>query len=156
MNLKQDYEKLKKKYNLPDYDKLDFEFELLYITGIQEINFPLRYIRRRMCDKISWYIGHMQSILQPNPSSIINMQESSFLAEDKDKITELIKELIRITSVSILRELEYDEKEDAEFIKNNFKRWIDLKKELIILNKKIINKWKEKIKEEKSKEKYIG
>jgi len=155
-DLKKKYEVLRKKYNLPRYKDLDDEFELFYIGKIQEINNVLGFIRRRICDKIGWYLGYLQSILNPNPSSLINIQESKFLEEDKEKIIKLLRELVQITSFSVLRELEKKENLEAEFIRFSFEKWLKIKEELIFLIKKVVEKWKKEEKKDTKKEKYFG
>ena len=38
MEIRQEYDKLKEKYNLPDYEELDQEFELLYFQTASKPN----------------------------------------------------------------------------------------------------------------------
>ena len=83
-NIKKEYEELKKKYKLPDLEELDKEFELFYIPDIKEINFPLRFVRRRINDRFAFACNMLQSLLQPNPGSLVNMAEASnFDKEEK-------------------------------------------------------------------------
>ena len=87
MNLKSKYEKLQKKYNLPEYEELDENFELLYFQQIAEIKYPLRFVRRRILDKINAFIGLLQNIINPNPVSLISLEESKFFSEaEKNEI----------------------------------------------------------------------
>jgi len=157
MDLKKEYEKLKAKYNdLPDYGKLDDEFELLYIGIFQEISFPLRFIRRRIVDRMHSYSNFIQGMLQPNPSSLVNLQESKFFNnEDKDNMIKILKELMWLGRQSFCLDTEQSEKEDAKFIVDSFEKWNDIKKTLNSYTKSLRDGWKKEIKKEKSGS-YIG
>src|SRR3989344_2060268 len=127
MNLKDDYEKLCKKYKLPNYEELDNEFELLYITNLQEIKFPLRFIRRRINDKIAWFCNILQNILQPNPGSLVSLEESKFFSDkERTKIINLLKDLMNIERESLILDINFNEEKDVEFINNIFNRWNEI------------------------------
>lgn len=156
MNLKEEYERLRKNHKLPSYEDLDKEFELLYVTKLEEIKFPLRFIRRRMNDKIAWFCNMLQNIIQPNPGSIIGLEESKFFSnEDKEKMIKLLKELMFIERESLILDIDYDEKKDVEYINNVFSRWDKIKKEVGHFSEILKKGWKEEIKKE-SKEQYFG
>ena len=156
MTLKEDFEKLKKNYKLPNYEDLDQEFELLYISKLEEIKFPLRFVRRRITDKLSWFCNMLQNIIQPNPGSIISLEESKFFSnEDKEKIIILLKELMDLERQSLSLEVEFNEKEDVEFINNTFNKWNKIKKEIHIFSEIMKKGWKEEIKKVE-KEHYFG
>ena len=156
MNLREEYEKLMKTHKLPNYEDLDKEFEILYVTKLEEIKFPLRFIRRRMNDKIAWFCNMLQNIIQPNPGSIIGLEESKFFSkEDKEKIIKLLKELMRIERESLSLDVEYDEKKDVEYINNVFSKWEKIRKDIARFSGILKNGWKEGIKKE-SKEQYFG
>ena len=156
MEFKKRYEELSKKYKLPSYEELDTEFELLYFQNIMEISFPLRYVRRRIGDRVNWFIGFFQGILNPNPSSLINLEESKFFSkEDKDKMVSLVKDMVIFERESLILDLAQDEKKDAEFIRNGVKRWTEFKKELEQYCIKLKEGWKAETSEEE-KEEYFG
>ena len=156
-DLKKEYESLKKKYNLPDYDGLDNEFELLYVGEIKEIKFPLRFIRRRINDKIAMVCNMIQTLLQPNPGSVINLQEASFLdKEEKNKYSELLKNLMIIERTSLALDLNFDENGDAEFIKDNYKGWLEAKDDIMKLTDKLIDGWKKLEIKKEQRNHYFG
>lgn len=156
MEIKHEYEGFVKKYKLPSYEELDNEFELLYFTNIIEISYVLRFVRRRINDRLSAFTSILQGFLQPNPGSPINLEESSFLDEnEKKKIVILIRELMNIERMNTLLDLDFDEKKEAEFIKNAVNKWFELKKEILELLKKVKKGWESKVSEE-SKEPYFG
>lgn len=156
-DVKKEYEKYQKKHSLPLYDDLDKEFELLYVADIKEIRFVLRFIRRRMNDKIATTCNMLQSLLQPNPSSFINLQESSFFSkEEKNKYSVLLKESMQVERVSLVLDFSSDDKKEAEFIKETYKKWLEWKEEILRITKKLVEGWKTlEIKEEK-KEQYFS
>ena len=156
-DVKKEYEKYQKKHNLPSYDELDKEFELLYIGDIKEIKFTLRFVRRRINDKISAACNMLQSLLQPNPSSFINLQESSFFSkEEKMAYSALLRDLMQIERVSLVLDFSSDDKKEAEFIKGVYKKWLEWKEEILKITKKLVEGWKNlEIKEEK-KEQYFS
>ena len=156
MNLKEEYEKLRKVYKLPSYEFLDREFELLYVTKLEEIKFPLRFIRRRINDKIAWFCNMLQNIIQPNPGSLISLEESKFFSdEDRKKMIDLLKELMYMERESVLLDIDYDKKKDSEYISDALEKWNSIKKEISKFSDKLKKGWKEEIKKE-SKEEYFG
>ena len=144
MNLKEEYEKLKKNHKLPNYEILDKEFELLYVTKLEEIKFPLRFIRRRINDKIAWFCNMLQNIIQPNPSSLISLEESKFFSdEDREKMIALLKELMFMERESVVLDIDYDEKKDSEYINNILSKWDSIKKKISYFSEKLKKGWKE-------------
>ena len=156
MTLKEDYEKLKKSYKLPNYEDLDREFELLYVTKLEEIKFPLRFIRRRITDKISWFCNMLQNIIQPNTGSLISLEESKFFSDnDRQKIIAVLKELMDVERESLMLEVTFSEKEDAEFINNIYIKWNKIRKDIAYFTEILKKGWKEEVKKEE-KEHYFG
>ena len=156
MDLRKEYDQYKKKYNLPRYDELDDEFELLYFHAIEEIKFPLRFVRRRIIDKFSGFIHFLHGILQPNTGSLISLQESRFFTDkEKDEIGKIIKEMIKFERKSILLDIEHDEKKDADFIIEGLKKWKIIKKKIYSYAEKAEDGWSKEVKEDK-KGHYFG
>ncbi len=156
MDLKKIYEEYEKKYKLPKYGLLDNEFELLSVSTFVEINYPLRFIRRRIVDKIDYIMGVLQEILQPDIGSLVSLEESKFFSdEDKTKIVEIIKKLMVFQRRSLILDVEFNLEDDVRFILEVFELWMKIKKEISIVFTDFVVGWKKEIKEEK-KEHYIG
>lgn len=156
MEIKSQYEKFQKKYDLPNYEKLDEEFELLYIHNIIEIKPVLRFVRRRIADKLNWAIIFLHGIVQPNPSSLVSMEENKFFTDkEKEEIIKILKELASIERKNFVLDLEHKEEDDAKFIKENVKRWEEIKKKLLEYGIKIQEEWKKETNVDK-KEHYFG
>ncbi len=128
MQLQDKYEPLMKKYHLPSYHELDDEYELLYFQSILEISHPLRFIRRRIIDKINGFIHLFQNLLQPMNGNLIALEESSFLTEEeKQSIVYFVKNMLILERESLLLDIHHHEKKDAEFIQRAHKYWLEHK-----------------------------
>ena len=155
--MKERYKELQKKHGLPRYEDLDREFELLYVGAIQEVQFVLRFVRRRMNDKLVNACTMVQSLLQPNPGSFVNLQESSFLSkEEKRECSELLKEIMEVERWSVVLDVESDERKEAEFVKELYKRWLAWKPRVVRLGKKVVEGWKSLELKEEKQERYFS
>ncbi|HIH42153.1 TPA: hypothetical protein HA246_00750 [Candidatus Woesearchaeota archaeon] len=136
--IKAEYEKLRKKYSsLPDYNKLNDEFE---IANIDYPNFLLREIRHKMCDKIVDFAKIFEELI--TAESFVNMHElKAFVSEDKKKIFDLFRELMKINRSSLLLRLTEDDKANAKFIGDSLQQWIQLKKEILPVLQKLESAW---------------
>ena len=143
VDLKGTYEPLQKKYGLPSYDLLNAEFELLYIANVVQIDYPLRFIRRKMSDRFGLLCSMLQAFLQPNPGSFINLRESSFFsADEKKQMQDLIRQLMEWERRSLHLDLRLQEKEDVSYIKDASASWASLKPHLDALFSKLPLSWK--------------
>ena len=146
------YDKEKKKFNLPDYDNLDFEFE---ISNIEEGYFIIREIRRKISDKLETFIKLLEDVLQPE-TTVANLHECNFFdEEEKEKIFKLYSKLMRLNRKSLCLGLNPDDKEEAEFISNVFSEWESIKKDVTHVLTKMKESW-EKEAEAKENPQYFG
>ena len=153
--LKEQYTTLIKKYRLPSYDDIDHDFELLAIPSILEIGKPLAFVRRRMNDKLAWMCNLIQSLLSPTPGSYISMYESGlFTKEERDEMSKLLRDLMRLERTSVALDIEGAEHKDAAFVSEIFARWPIWKKQMLALTQKLIKGWEEEKKTQKSS--YLG
>lgn len=157
-DLPQLYAAYQKKYTLPSYAKLNKEFEFLYMGHITALDFPLRFIRRRIADRLAGAVNYLQTILQPNPGSFVLLRESSFFsAEDKQKVSNLLQQFILLERGSFVLEVSGEEKDDAVYIQKTFKSWLTLKKDYAALVKLLPEGWKQQAEEKKpEKNQYMG
>ena len=156
-NLKERYSKLSNEFSLPSYEELNNEFELLYIKELFEINRPLVFIRRRIIDKLGWVGAMLQGIIQPNPGSLLSMEESSFFTkEEKDDLIKTLKDLMFYTRKSINLDLESKDVEEAEFIKESLKKWAELKPRIKEVSLQLKNGWKKEKVSKKVNNNYMG
>jgi hypothetical protein len=126
-NIKEKYDQLKKKCSLPDFDSLDNDFEISLIDHDQ---FLLREIRRKMLEKLEFFIEFLEEILQPE-TTISNLHECRVFEEkEKEKIFEMFKAMMILHRQSLLLSVESSEKDEAAFISNFSKEWSSMKPEL--------------------------
>lgn len=137
--MEEEYNKLKEKYNLPNFKELDNEFE---ISTIDSEHFILRCIIDKIIDRIDYFSCILEHILQPESSSFKSIQESGFFDDlEKKEIYNLFKKLIILNRESSKISLNRDEKQEAEFIINSFNQWMEIKQDLLKNIEKLKNSW---------------
>ena len=138
--IEKQYIELKKKYKLPDFKEIDFEFE---ISDIEETNFLLRGIIRKIAEKLDFYATMLEEVLQPDTSNLYAMHETRFFDEnEKKQMYELYQKLMNFNRQSIEISLQHNENDDADFINNLLNEWKELKKELLMFVRKMRASWK--------------
>ena len=157
-NLKERYKKLQQEFSLPSYEVLDNEFEFLYVREIFEISRPLVFIRRRIYDKLGWACSMLQGIIQPNPGSIISIEESSFFTkEEKQKdIINLLKDLMYYERLSGDLDLYSTDEQEAKLIKEMFSKWKEVRPKIKNITSKLTEGWKNQKDESKKNNTYMG
>ena len=114
VKLKKAYEKLQKKYKLPEFNKLDKEFE---IRKVDPDLFILKESRRLIAHKLNILIHWLDSVLNPNPGSLVSMIESKLFSKSElHNLSELYKDILLWLDRSFLASMG-DEKAEAEFLK---------------------------------------
>ena len=153
MITKEIYEKLRKKHSLPDYETLNNEVE---ISSIEQEEFLIRAIRRKIIEKTGELRDMLESILQPGAESFADLHECRFFDDnDKKKIIEIYKKLMIFNRFSSEAELVADDKKDAEFINEFFKEWGKLKKSVLPFLEMAKKCWEEETEIEEKLE-YMG
>lgn len=132
--LKKEYLVFEKKYKLPKFHDLNVEFEVEKLQG-HETEFLLREIRRNMTDKIAAFLKFFELFLNPQaaPLFILSALKSTSSVE-KDKIEKIYKKIVALEIKSISLDISYEEKREADFIKNTYESWQSLKSELKIID----------------------
>ena len=125
--IKKSYSILQKKYSLQSIEELEDNFGHL---EFESEKYMLSSIRRRMTDKIEHFVSVLSNVFEGD-AAIANIYESKVL--DDEKKAELFKSyrrLMKYSRQSNVLSLYYDEKGEAEFIKEFFKEWQSVKIEL--------------------------
>ena len=137
--LKNEYNLLSKKYSLPDFTALNELFDV-EDTSL-DTEFLLRNMRRTMIEKISGYLRFVELLLNPASTPAFFYKKIKKLENgEKENISKIYEIFGDIETESLLLDLEYAEKNEAEFIKEVFKRFdTEIKKGLIAIIKKLIN-----------------
>lgn len=137
--LKELYEKAKKEYDLPAFDELDKEFELRKI----EDGFIIREVRRKILDKIHAFVEWIAPVVNPSSQSIHSMIEAKlFNKTELDEIFNFYKKIHYYIHKGLVAGLQ-TEKDEADFIKEVWKVYPELKKEIAKHMEKIAKGWAE-------------
>ena len=144
------YNELRKKYKLPEFKEINYEFEL---SDLDETDFLIKSIIRRIAEKLDFFTSILEGLLQPDAADISAIHESRFFDDyEKKKIYELYRKLMILNRRSAELSLVNSEKDEAEFISGFFSEWKPIKEEL----KKYLNKIKESWKTETDIKEDIG
>ena len=143
--VKKNYEKFQKKYNLPSFKKLNEDFQIEKIAE-NETDYLLREVKKVMADKFYNYLRFTETLLNPvNAPLFVFSIIKSIDAEKKKKLNEIYKKLakneIRIIEVDLI----YSEEKEAEFIKESYKLWQEVKEELMDIIKNVKGNWDNKL-----------
>ena len=153
-SLKKDYKKIQNKYGLPEFKKLNEDFSIEKISEI-ETDYLIREIRRFMGEKFSNYLRFSEAILNPvNVPMFVLSVVKTMSSEDKKRVTEIYKKLSKIEVELLELEAEFSDKKEAEFIKESFKTWQEIKKGLLEFVSTIKNRWDNKF--EMNSKSYFG
>jgi len=149
----QQYEVLRKKYNLPDFGALDAEFE---ISLIEEETFLAKQIGKKIRERLELTIDIVEHILQPDTNSYAEMYECKFFTgSEKDALLAIFKHIMHSYRELMGLELLNDEKASAQFIKEFVAEWPQIKKSLLPFVEKLKLVWKEPRKDKERLE-YLG
>ena len=150
--LEKDYEILKKKYSLPNFEELDNEFEL---SCIEEPKFLLKEIRFRIDEKLDSMCAMIEEILQPDTKVSTLYESRMFNEAHKEQAFAVFKKLMKLKKKSTKLSILNSEKDDAAFITSSLDEWRNLKKPLVALVDMLIDAW-EKEPDAKENVSYMG
>ena len=151
--LKEEYSKLQKRYNLPEFDKLNEDFRIEK-TAQTETDFLVREIRESMGETLENFLRFVEAILNPvNVPMFLFPIIKSLNVEEKNKLSEIYKKLSKL-EIDSMKLIDYSEKKEAEFIKNSYKIWQEIKKDFVKIIEAVENKTEAKV--EKSEKGYFG
>lgn len=154
--LKKDYTKIKKKYKLPEFNTLNEEFEIEKLAE-NKTEFLLREIRRAIEKKTEVFLKMLEGFINPTFASMAALTlMKSFTDKEKKLVNDIYQKIVGLVLKSGILETDYNEKKEAEFIKEALKIWQDVKKDLKELMVSVESIWKKKIKEDKEGHKYLG
>ena len=133
--------KFSKKYSLPDFDKLNEDFDISKIEC--DPNMLLRDIRKIMSNKFSSVMNFIELLLNPSNGSMFNM----FLvrgvnSEEKEILDELFSKIGGIGIEAFELDIYYSEAKEAEFVKSKFNDWQEIKPKLETIVKSLKGNWR--------------
>jgi len=142
MEVELKYKILAKKYKLPSYKDINKEFE---ISSIEECYFLLSEIRKKIMEKVSYFINLLEDIIHPE-ASISAMYEGKVLDDKtKEKVIKLYKELMIIKRKAEISAIENKEEVTAKFVEESFKKWLEIKPKLLKIVKLLLVSWKKEV-----------
>jgi len=153
-NLKKKYKTFQEKYFLPKFEELNDDFSVEKIADL-ETDFLLKEIRRFISEKFSNYLRLVESIIHPINSpifvfAIIKSLSQEDLENLKEVYKKLVKQEIKILKLDVLS----SEKEEADYIKNSFVAWKEIKNSIFKIAEKIEKNWDNKF--EENNKSYFG
>jgi len=138
-DLKKQYEELRKKYDLPEFSKLNELFDIEEVDI--ETEFLLRKIRRTISEKISGYMRFVEILLNPSNAPIYFFKLIKKLDNsDRENITSIYEKLGEFEIQMVSLDLEYSEENEAEFIDKIYKTFNDqIKNDFLVIMEKLKN-----------------
>lgn len=137
---KEIYEGYKNKYNLPEFERLEYFLE---INCFDEKRFALQTIRKKINEKIHKFIEELDSIVQPEATAI-SMYENSFFSEkERTDAFDIYKKLMGLSRHSDLITLTEDNEANAAFINEFFNTFDEIREKLEKIIQKQRNCWSE-------------
>ena len=130
-DLKEDYSELKEKFELPSFDEMNKDFQIEKIAEI-ETDYLIREIRKITSDKFSNYLRLIEAILNPvNSPMFVFSVVKTLGVNEKNQLMEMYKKLF-IKEIDVMElDMVFDEEKEADFIKNSFEVWQEIKEEMI-------------------------
>ena len=142
--LKEEYEKLQKKHNLPSFKQLNEDFQIEKICEY-ETELLIKEVRKFIADKMINYLRFAESLLQPMNASIFIMSVMKTMGmQEKKKLEEVYKKLAENEIKLLEVDLEFSEDKEAKFIKEAYDSWQIIKKELLEIAGRIKKNWDNK------------
>jgi hypothetical protein len=136
-NFRKKYNQIKDKYKLPDFERLAEEFDVERASE-RESSFVIREVRRTINDKLSALLHLLETFVNPSQSSMFIFSMLKNIEETDKKLIKKLYEKISKFEIAVLKlDINYDEKSEADFIKQIFKEWPEMKKEITILLDKL-------------------
>lgn len=130
--VKEKYAELCKKYELPDFEKINQEFELEAID-LKKSGIFINAIIRVIHSRLQQFLGYLDQFLVPQPSSAFTIFIFKGLtSENRKKILDLYKEIAILYQYS-LKIILSEENEKVEFINHLWKKYPCIKSQFIII-----------------------
>ena len=135
--LKENYNQLKIKHSLPEFTELNKLFDIEDIEI--ETEFLLKKIRRTISEKIAGYLRFIDVILNPSNAPIFFFKLAKRLdSKDMQTLKNIYENLGKFEIRTICLDIDYSEKNDAEFIKDIFNTFNkEIKKDFIVIIEKL-------------------
>jgi hypothetical protein len=139
--IKEKYEKLVGKYNLPSFEELNFNFDIS--KSECDCETILRDVRKIMVSRFASWLNFIELLLNPSNGSMFHLfLVKGINGSEKQILDKLFEQIGEIEIEAFALEINYSEKNEADFIRDNFKKWIDMKEDLEIVVGSLKKNWK--------------
>jgi len=138
LKMKEAYETLKQKHDLPELNFMEEKFE---ISTLDESPFLLRDIRRRMNDRIEFMIKVLDGVVQPDTVFTDMHEFKSLNEEDKKTALQLYKRLMKMNRTAVVLAIKSTNEEEAAFIRTSSSSWDNVQDSLARIMAKIRDSW---------------
>ena len=145
--LKTEYLELHNKHRLPSFKEMNEDFYIEKIAE-NETDILIREVRRMVGDRLANYMRFIENLLNPvNVPMFVFSVIKLIGVEEKNKLQEIYKKLIQNEIKFVERDLEFEENKEAEFIRQSYELWQEIKKELANILEKVDKNWGTKTEE---------
>lgn len=138
MEINEKYVKLQEKYKLPYFDDLEKTFD---VSCIEHDKFLLKEIRRKIGEKLEHFTKILEGIISPDTNFTGMYEYKSFNDDEKKQIMDLYRKIMFFYRGCMELDVCYEEAQEAEFIKNIWKQWNNIEKDMKKLFKKLKDSW---------------
>ncbi|MCW8965571.1 MAG: hypothetical protein OQK82_02625 [Candidatus Pacearchaeota archaeon] len=153
-NFKKDYEILKEKYSLPDFDEFNREFNIEKLADM-ETDYLIREIRKVITDKFASYVRFVEVFLHTaNAPMFIFSLMKIISVEDKKILGKIYERLAKSEIRVVTLDLNFSEESEVEFVKSAYLMWKEVKSDLLKFVKKLEDNWD--VKPEVNGKNYFG
>jgi hypothetical protein len=140
-DLKKDYEKLMKQYNLPSFKDLNEAFDIEKVAE-SETDCLLREIRKAMMDKVIAYLRFVEMLVNPSNAPLFFMILLKGMgASDKKELEEIYESLGGCEIEVVSLDCSYNEKNEAQFIIMMYKKWKEVSSRISGLTESLRKNW---------------
>ena len=140
--LKQQYEILQKKHNLPPFDDLNSTFDIGKIE--RDSGNLMRDVRRAMIEKVSHYLRLMELMLNPSQASpIFLILLKEITADDKRLLDAVFSSFIELEIASYSLDVKSSDSDESIFILKIYSVWNQQREQLIKLLGILERNWKQ-------------
>lgn len=153
--LQQEYESLRKKYSLPEFEFLDQEFEIRAIE-LNRSGILIKAVLRVITSKLNLFMNYLEPVVSAPPQSLHSLIEMRNLSDsDRNAMFEFYKEISILLHENLKIEL-MPEKDIAAQIKKVSKYWPEIKEKEIEFLEIITSAWRKKEENPTTRTEYSG
>ena len=130
IDIKKEYEEIKKKYKLVEFQKLDEDFDIGRLME-KESFFLLREIRKAIVEKIIGYSHFFENLINPvSPPMFLFSIIKKLTKEEKEEIKDVYKTVSKLQIRALKIDTIYSEEKEADFIGESYKEWQKIKEKV--------------------------